>query len=463
MPGPSPSPGQSQAPCVTQQSNHVVVASNGRTYVLRAPSAGERPAWDASRIFVRFRSSAYRPDVAARLNSLHAVPDGVADRAGFQVFDVPAGQDLDLTVASLQSMHSVIKAGKLALRYLQTTPNDPIYTGNNYQQWDLNQINMPGAWSLSIGDAAVTIAVVDTGYDIASPEFPTITKVDNSAVFVTGAPGSANAQDNDGHGSNVSGIAAADTNNGLGVAGVGWNVHLLEARVFGHPTPACLMPSANEVDVASGINWAVANNAKVINLSLGSPTNNPGGPEQLAVANAIANNVIVVAASGNDGKNTIDFPAADPGVISVGASALADLAPNQLAGAIEYVASYSNFGAGLAVVAPGGDPNQFQQNCQPPAAGCPDYLQWIENLYSATAPGGSGEPTFALFAGTSQATPHVSGLVALMVSKAIADGKPALTPALARQLLVLHAANIGDPHEGHGRVDAQATLADPQL
>src|SRR5450755_1754469 len=171
MPGPSPSPGQSQAPCVTQQSNHVVVASNGRTYVLRAPSAGERPAWDASRIFVRFRSSAYRPDVAARLNSLHAVPDGVADRAGFQVFDVPAGQDLDLTVASLQSMHSVIKAGKLALRYLQTTPNDPIYTGNNYQQWDLNQINMPGAWSLSIGDAAVTIAVVDTGYDIASPEF----------------------------------------------------------------------------------------------------------------------------------------------------------------------------------------------------------------------------------------------------------------------------------------------------
>jgi serine protease len=174
-----------------------------------------------------------------------------------------------------------------------------------------------------------------------------------------------------------------------------------------------------------------------------------------------------VAAAGNDANyNAIDFPAALPNVISVGATSLNDHGNyNNPVGAVEYVAPYSNFSSSrLDVVAPGGDPNNFQQTCTPGAPGCPDYLQWILGLFSANAPGAQGpQPDMALFAGTSQATPHVSGLAALMVSKAQLDLKPTLTPAQARAIIKLHAANISDPHQGSGRINAQATLNDPAL
>jgi serine protease len=91
-------------------------------------------------------------------------------------------------------------------------------------------------------------------------------------------------------------------------------------------------------------------------------------------------------------------------------------------------------------------------------------LQWILGLFSSDATGAQGpQPDLALFAGTSQATPHVSGLAALMVSKAQADLKT-LTPTGARTLVKSHAVTIGIPlHEGSGRIDAHATLNDPAL
>ena len=103
----------------------------------------------------------------------------------------------------------------------------------------------------------------------------------------------------------------------------------------------------------------------------------------------------VVAAAGNDGNYTaIDFPAARPGVIAVGATSLNDHHNyNNPVGAQEYVALYSNFSPRLDVVAPGGDPDTRQQTCIPdpnPAVGCPDYLQWILGLFSANAQGAQG-------------------------------------------------------------------------
>jgi serine protease len=458
-PGPTPRPSPTAGLCAAGQSGaRRTFTVDGRSYVMAGMSKSGAAKWVPGQMWVRFSSPTFRQATAGALQSLHAVADGQTDRAGFQTFDLPAGQDVDQAVASMRGKPGVLRAGRLALRYLQVIPNDPDFSLDNYQQWALYQINMPAAWSITTGSALVHIAVIDTGYDLNNTDVAS--KVDNSAVFVSGSP-NASPQDCDGHGTNVSGIAAADTNNGLAVAGVGFNVHLLEARVF----PYGANPSASEGDIANGINWAVANGADVINLSLGSPTDDPGGPEDNAIINAINAGVIVVAAAGNDGLNQIDFPAARPNVIAVGATWLDDHGNyNNTVGATELVAHYSNFGSRLDVVAPGGDPDTRQTMCNPdpnPAHGCPDFPQWILGLYSATAPGGSGgEPQLALFAGTSQATPHVSGLAALMVTKARADGIT-LTPANARTIIKNHAVALPNPsHEGSGRIDAQGTLND---
>jgi len=459
---PAPTPRPSPGICAKGQSEvRRTFTLNGRTYVMAGISKSGAAKWVPGQMWVQFSSQAYRQATAGALQSLHAIADGQTDRAGFQTFDLPAGQNVDQAVAAMHGKPGVRRAGKLALRYPQVTPNDPSFIDDNFEQWALYQINMPAAWSITTGSANVHIAIVDTGYDLGNTDVAS--KVDTSAVFVSGSP-SSSPQDCDGHGTNVSGIAAADTNNGLAVAGVGFNVHLLEARVFPYGTN----PAASEGDIAKGINWAVTNGADVINLSLGSPTDDPGGPEDTAVANAIAAGVIVVAAAGNDfNPSGIDWPAALPNVIAVGATSLNDHGNfNVPAGATEYVAPYSNFSPRLDVVAPGGDPDPRQQSCNPdpnPAVGCPDYLQWILGLYSATASGATGgEPQMALFAGTSQATPHVSGLAALMVSKALADSK-SLSPASARAIIRTHAVNISDLHQGSGRIDAQATLNDPAL
>jgi serine protease len=390
-----------------------------------------------------------------QISRIGATPLGLTNRLGFQVFIVPQTSDSDRAMADMRALPGVQSVTHDAYRYALTVPNDPTMQ-NNFQQWDMFIINMPGAWNLSTGNPAVKIAVIDTGVDLTNADVAS--KVVGGSVFVSGSSPGATIQDDDGHGTNVNGIAAADTNNGLDVAGVGYNVSLIDARVFGHPTQACQSPSAYASDIANAILWAVSQNANVINLSLGSPSADPN--EESAVATALAQGVSVVAAAGNDGANTVDFPAADPGVIAVGATVLQDITPNDPTGAVEVVAGYSNFGPQLAVVAPGGGPTQAQVNaCSQLISNC-DYLQWIFNLYSNTAFSGPGSEAF--FAGTSQASPHVAGLVALMKSKALADGK-SLTPATARQLIISHAVSIGDPHQGAGRIDAQATLSDPQI
>ncbi|MFI5389549.1 MAG: S8 family serine peptidase, partial [Candidatus Eremiobacterales bacterium] len=198
--------------------------------------------------------------------------------------------------------------------------------------------------------------------------------------------------------------------------------------------------------------------AKVINLSLGSTGADPTY-EEPAVARAIAAGVTVVAAAGNGnargvGQPTLDFPAADAGVIAVGASALCDgSSARDFAGAYEYVASYSNYTTDRSkryVVAPGGDPSAQQVEC--PVSSCIDYLQWILNLYSTTAFGGGSQTV--LIAGTSMASPPGAGVAALMLS---AD--PNLSPSQIATMITSTATNINDPRQGYGRVDADAALA----
>lgn len=418
--------------------------------------------FEPATVAVRFADGRIPSAASAALARIGARQITQANPQGAMTFSIPPSMDPRTAAAALHGTPGVLGASPVIYRHVEgLLPNDPIFStgpvneGSTFtNQWDLYAIGMSNAWGATTGSPAVRIAVIDTGYDVNNPDLSG--KVDASVVFDlgNGQPDTAcpSIEDKDGHGTDVSGIAAADTNNGIDIAGVGWNVHLLEARVFPYGKAG-----ANTEDIAAAINWAVASGARVINMSLGS-----GSPdttfEEPAVANAISKGVIVVAATGNDGLNTVDYPAKDPGVVAVGASAYCDKATptsacgtaiNVLAGGHEYVAGYSNFGAGTSVVAPGGDPDKAQTQCTTLA--CVDRLQWIDNLDSLQGP---FKEELGFFAGTSMATPHVAGAASLMVSK-----DPALTPAQALSILKSTADNISDPHMGSGRLNVVNALA----
>lgn len=424
-------------------------------------------------VSVRFSSQDGRTqsDAAMRIGGRVAVqanPDGVA------VISLPAGADPRAAASTLRAMPGVLAAGPVLKRYtLDVIPNDPNFGTLPYTvpnpaivnppiQWDMYRMNMPAAWGLptGFGSSTIKIAIIDTGYDLTNQDLkPGVSRVAKSVVYDlgTGNPDTtASVQDGDGHGSDVSGIAAADTNNGTDIAGVAGNVKLLEARVFPTPSAANPAPVAMSNDVGAAIHWAVMNGANVISMSLGSssPDNVYEEPQ---VAAAIAAGVTVVAAAGNSATSSLDYPAADPGVIAVGASALCDSASaRNYQTSFEYVASYSNYVSNpqanqYYVVAPGGDVSSMQANCS--SLACIDFLQWVYNLDSNTAypPQNAGE--LILIVGTSQATPHVAGLAALMLSK-----HPGLAPSQVASIISTSTVSINDARQGHGRVDAFAAL-----
>lgn len=356
--------------------------------------------------------------------------------------------------SSVDSVSAVHYRSTLSLSPL--TPNDPEFTADDAHQWDLYQIQAPSAWVINNGSPSIAIAVIDTGYDPSNADLNGKVSYAESIINGVTTSGDAAAQDTDGHGTNVSGIAAADTNNAVSVAGTGYNVSLQEYRIFLNPTESGYASSsgASSTDEAQAIYDAVANGAKIISLSIGGVAS--GGIDQAeydAVEYAISKGLTVVSASGNErlsGVNSVDFPAAYPGVIAVGASALNDsAAPNVRSSATEYVAPYSNSGPGLSLVAPGGDPTNTSDK---------DFLHWILNL-DTTKPA-SGTPCsmltncLALFAGTSQATPHVSGAAALLYSV-----NPNLTPDQVRTILMNNADNINDSRQGAGRLNVYRALA----
>jgi hypothetical protein len=407
------------------------------------------------RLAVRFTGMIVPAQASAVLARLGARQVSKVNPEGAASFSLPAGVQPETAASQLRSVPGVIAAGPVLLRSMLAVPNDTDF--NNVNQWDMYAIAMPTAWGITTGTINVRVAIIDTGYDLGNPDLMGKVPAGGSIVYDLGTglqDTKATVQDKDGHGSDVSGIAAANTNNATDVAGVGWDptgagwsVQLLEARVF----PYGKNSSASTEDIAAAINWAIANGANVINLSLGGAT--PDNMfEEPAVAKAIAAGVVVVAAAGNDGKATIDYPAADPGVIAVGASAYCDSVKNTPGSGFEYVASYSNYGTQLSVVAPGGDPDSTQQNCTTNA--CIDFLQWIENLDSTQGPFAE---QVGLFAGTSQATPHVTGAVALMFATADANGQT-LTPAQALSIIKASADNINDARQGAGRLDVFKAL-----
>jgi thermitase len=183
------------------------------------------------------------------------------------------------------------------------SPNDSLAAG----QWGLDVVKAPQAWDLlPVSTPRVTVAVIDSGICASHADLQGRI-VSNGWDFIDN---DSTPQDEYGHGCAVAGIIAANSNNGLGIAGVAPNANVLPLRVL---DAAGIGRYSN---VAAAIVYAVDNGAEAINLSLGGP--NPSSVLQDAVNYAEANGVTVIAAAGNSGLEQVFYPAAYPAVVAIG-------------------------------------------------------------------------------------------------------------------------------------------------
>ena len=310
-----------------------------------------------------------------------------------------------------------------------TVPANDLYFPLQWYLNGKNGVSMPTAWKYSKGDGYKVVAVIDTGIRAHQQIDKALTRnADGSIYGYDFVSELANAADGDGedsnpndegdssggnsfHGTHVAGIIAAE-HDFLGTAGIAPNVKLLPIRALGKD-------GGTISDLVKAVNWAagvkiagIPQNkfpVSVINLSLGAKevVSCTGGYASIFDA-AIAKGITVIAAAGNESRASLSFPGNCNGVITVVATqALGDRA------------TYSNFGSGTLLSAPGGEFNIGSTESPDSRGGI--ISSWVDS---------ANLPSYRLSEGTSMATPVVSGIVALMYSM-----QPNITPARVRAIL----------------------------
>jgi subtilisin family serine protease len=305
--------------------------SSGRTPAARAASAeaAVKAAPSADGLIVRFDDKASAGAVKKAVAAAGGTLKEDAGAAGF--VHVEAGSKPAASVAAALAASPVVQTVEPnRIRTADVVPNDPNYGS---QSAYLEAMHLPEAWNTTTGNGNLILAILDSGVDLSHPDLRG--RLVQGYDFVNN---DANPSDDFGHGTMVAGIAAAQTNNGQGVAGATWQGKIMPVKVLDS------RGSATDNDIAAGIHYAVDHGASVINMSLGGP----GASDilQSAVDYATGHNVVVVAAAGNDG-GTADasvphYPAACNGVIAVGATDSSGR-----------LADFSSYGPWVDVLAPG--------------------------------------------------------------------------------------------------------------
>lgn len=343
----------------------------------------------ASALLLKFKAETPSGVQAAALDAVggrvvQAYPSGPS------VVSLAPWADVDAALAALKSDPAVSYAEADATLHAKGSviPNDPKFP----QQWGLSTIDAPQAWSITQGNKSTIVAVLDTGIDLRNAEFAgrlwTNPDASNRTRTVYGwnfVANNGNPQDDNGHGSHVSGVIGANGNNNLGVAGVNWNAQIMPLKVLDS-----MGDGATDTSIAA-IYYAVQHGAKVINASWGGDLFSQSMLDALNFADA--HNVVFVTAAGNEASNN-DVITTYPASYRTGNELV--VAAIQADGSL---ATYSNYGNGVDVAAPGTD-------------------------IVSTVPGG-----YDSYTGTSMATPYVTGVVSLL-----AGLHPDLT---ARQLVSL--------------------------
>ncbi len=365
----------------------------------------------AGELLVAFEEQAGAPQIENLKDAVGAESTDEIESIDAEVLEFPAVDEADSRRqregllrgirADLRQSPPVESADYNYLRAPTAAPNDPFFGS----QWGLGQIGASTAWDTSDGKGT-DIAIIDSGINDNNPDL-------SGAVRYAWdyGEGDADAQETDGHGTHVAGIAGALTNNGVGVAGTspgGW-LWDLKATVY---SPQYKDQRFTDAAIINALNAAADAGADVVNMSFG------GGPysgtKEGAINYAWSKGVVLVASAGNDTTSAAHYPSDYPNVISVAATITSGAK-----------LSYSNFGPNVDIAAPGGG-------------------------IASTAGDGVVNKS-----GTSMASPHVAGVASLLA----AQGHNATT---IRQRLESTATDLGlpcrDDTYGNGLVNAAAAV-----
>jgi subtilisin family serine protease len=342
------------------------------------------PRYAAGQALVRFRPSAGTQFIEATLVQYGITPIKRIARLNLYLVEIPASVSVEEMTDALRANPDIQSAGPNYIARITVTPNDPLFryqyalhnTGQDIASPDGQRgttnadINAPAGWDETEGSSDTVIAIIDSGIDFGHPDL-------KNKIVSRGHDFSNNdddATDDNGHGTFVAGVAAAETDNDEGIAGVAWNCLILPVKVTDAEGLAFYS------DVIDGILWAADNGADVINLSLGSDAADDSLRDALAYAHG--KGVVIAASAGND-ATTVFYPAAyDAYCLAIAATDYNDERP-----------SWSCFGPQVDVAAPG---------------------VWVLGAFPTYMTDLTQYLPYAFGTGTSASSPHVAGLAALL-------------------------------------------------
>ncbi|MBI6546508.1 MAG: S8 family serine peptidase [Cyanobacteria bacterium NC_groundwater_1444_Ag_S-0.65um_54_12] len=435
----------------------VVMTASCMSQSVAWPAVDERIV--ASELIVRFQESASKAERA----TLRAKYSAIAREGRItdtELWRLPAGTAVAAASRELTSdpllRYVTLNHRRRTLEYLAPEVNT-----SSYGQWHLAAIRAIEAWKLYFSaerppGKGITVAILDSGVDVRHPDlYDNIARdASGSLIFIDVLHEASSSLDNcgnmnfdwqtayqdavhpgpdgHGHGTHVAGLVAAasgnDGYNGRNVVGVAPAATILPVK-----TMNC-SGDGNDWDIAYGITAAADRGAKIANLSIGGPDPSPILEDALVYASD--KGVLVVVAAGNGSGSPVFYPAAYPGMLAVGAIDRRD----------NYQA-YSNVGPQLALVAPGGAVNQLVEGI---LSTVPLYISELtRSIRNANG--------YARISGTSQASPLVAGVAALIWSR-----EPGLSAEQVRDRLIAAAQDLGevgfDAKYGWGKVDAVNAL-----
>jgi len=459
-------------------------------------SQGGRPAtreaYVRGSLIVKFKAGTSSGAMAAATRQVAGDTVDRSSWADFDIVDIPDTADPEAAAAALRERADVEYAQPRYRNYAMSRPNDPLYSN----QWNFPAIDMERAWDIQPGASSeIVVAVLDSGvafrsgtfrYNARFPFNLTANGVDFDltpgrpvyrALGVVDVPFAAAPElgstgstrfvaprdfiwdddapvDLDGHGTHVAGTIGQLTNNGVGVAGMAYNVRIMPVKIIGGIWDDIFLSPFFSTDdvVARGIRYAADNGAKVLNLSIGRTQGGPAPAIIDAIRYAVGRGAFVVVSAGNtrDSGNR-------PNVLAQSAPDINGMVAVGAVGRTLDVAYYSTSGPFVELSAPGGD-----QRAGGTSAGILqqtldlDLVETYDRPVSQYGPPRADSFSYFYFQGTSMAAPHVSGFAALLMQQGITN--PATIEAAMKQFATDKGVAGRDDLYGFGLINPRATL-----